>query len=588
MTDPASPSWFLTGTGLRSGRSTARREADVCGQNPRDWFGLTMWVIGPVVGATCGLAMGRHAGFDYLNVRWFLSWLLLRDVGGMPGALQRLAYQPYVNEGAVGLLSLTGAWWFPVVALGLIHGLVIPLAYDVCRAAAPSAGRLFAAGAALLTLASPLTSVHIGRENGHLLAAVALLVALRHVVRRGDDSNGRVVASLMVLVFFVKFSAILTVAVSLVAVVFSLPARRAAQTLISFFGALWVAIAVSSVNIWRAQGSSRYFALGEIVREPKGFVTAGFVILTMSLLLWGVRQSGAHGFTRLSSHWCRYRGLALGATLVLTSIGIRAVTLTGDPRFNPDSWLVVLRRLLSAGDLRGQVTLDKYSVRDLEYAYFDLGKGLAVLVATAAILILVFRTRGSSGRFDPLHLAVIPGAAVWVNMASYGYVRYATEALVLLPIGVFALLSMIDVGRMLRSLAALLAALVLLLPPLGVGGWKGYGHLVGRPGHGPIVSGEEREMLSGLIPQDSAVFFFGNLTSWIAPAVDRVDPTWFVKPLRPRDAEATSAVLFYDLANVADLDKFTTREWVMTDCQALRFENAAVGWCRLDADLTDQ
>lgn len=583
MTDPAPPSLLRCGTWLTNGGSTARSEIDVCGQNARDRLGLSMWVIGPVVGASCALAMGRHAGFDYLNVRWFLSWLLLRDVGGMPGAVQRLAYQPYLNEVAVGLLSLTGAWWLPVLAFGFIHGLIIPLAYDVCRAAAPSVSRVLAAAAALLTLASPLTSVHIGREDGHLLAGVALLVAVRHVVRRGDSSNGRLVAALMVLVLFVKFSAILTVAVSLVAVVFSLPARRAAQTLLSFLGALWVAIAVSSVNIWRAQGQSRLFSLGDIVLESRVFVAVAFVIVTMSLSGWVYRRAGVGGFMRLSSEWFQYRGLALGATLLLSSVAIRAVRVAGDPRFSPDSLMVVIRRLLSAGDLTDQVTLDAYSVRDLEYAYFDLGKGLAVLVAACAILMLVFKARGASSRFGPLHLAVIPGVAVWVNMAAYGYVRYATEALVLLPIGVLALLSSLEVGRILRLLAALLATLVLLLPALGVGGWRGYGHLVGRPGHGPLLSGEEREVLSGLIPQDSAVFFFGNLTSWIAPVVDRVDPTWFVKPLRPRDAEAKSAVLFYDLANVADLDKFTTREWVMTDCQALRFENAAVGWCRLDA-----
>ena len=278
----------------------------------------------------------------------------------------------------------------------------------------------------------------------------------------------------------------------------------------------------------------------------------------------------------------------MGLSLVALSTVVLSLKVPGDARFVPDSLSVTLRRLLHTGDLSEGVTLNRSSVRDLEYAYFDLGKGLAVLVATAAMLILVFKTRGSSGRFGPLHLAVIPGVAVWVNMAVHGYVRYTTEALVLLPVGVFALLSMIDVGRMLRSLAALSATLVLLLPPLGVGGWQGYGHLVGRPGHGPLVSSEEREVLSGLIPQDSVVFFFGNFTKWVAPAVDRVDPNWFVRPLRPRDAEANSAVLFYDLANVADLDKFTTREWVMTDCQALRFENVAVGWCRLDADLTDQ
>jgi len=278
----------------------------------------------------------------------------------------------------------------------------------------------------------------------------------------------------------------------------------------------------------------------------------------------------------------------LGTTLILISVGVRAVSIAGDPRFNPDSLLVVFRRLLSTGDLAEGVTLGSYSVRDLEYAYFDLGKGLAILVAASALLILLFRVRGDSSAFGPLHVAVIPGVAVWANMASYGYVRYATEALVLLPVGVFALLSAIDVRRILRSLAALLAALVLLLPALGLGGWQGYGHRVGRPGHGPLVSDQERDVLSGLIPQDSAVFFFGNLTSWIAPVVDRVDPTWFVKPLRPRDAEASTAVLFYDLANVADLDKFTTREWSMTDCQALRFENVAVGWCRLDANQVDE
>ena len=579
---------LLSRDGVIPSVSADCRDGGVHRRHARDRVGLSLWLIGPLASGLYSLSLGRHAGFDYLNVRWFLSWLLLRDVEGMPGAVERLAYQPYVNEGVVGLLSLTGAWWFPVAALGLVHGLIIPLSYDTCRAVTPSTNRLLVTATALLTLASPLTSVHIGREDGHLLAAVALLVVVRHVVRRGDHSNGLLVAVLIVLVFFIKFSAVLTVAVAFVAVVFSLPARRALQTLTSFVGVVWVAIGVSSVNIWRSQGVSRQFALGEIVLEPRVFVAVGLLMFTVSLVLCGLVRLGVHRFLKLPSFWFRYRGLALGTTLILISVGVRAVSIAGDPRFNPDSLLVVFRRLLSTGDLAEGVTLGSYSVRDLEYAYFDLGKGLAILVAASALLILLFRVRGDSSAFGPLHVAVIPGVAVWANMASYGYVRYATEALVLLPVGVFALLSAIDVRRILRSLAALLAALVLLLPALGLGGWQGYGHRVGRPGHGPLVSDQERDVLSGLIPQDSAVFFFGNLTSWIAPVVDRVDPTWFVKPLRPRDAEASTAVLFYDLANVADLDKFTTREWSMTDCQALRFENVAVGWCRLDANQVDE
>ena len=554
---------------------------------PRDRVGLSMWFVGPIAGGLYSLALGRHGGFDFLNLRWFLGWLLVRDVEGMPGAIQSLAYKPYLNEGVIGLLSLFGTWWIPVIVLGAAHGMVIPLSYEVCRAVAPRVRRSLIVCAALLTLASPLTSVQVGRESGHLLAAVALLALMRHVTTKRDESNSFLVAILLVAAVFFKYSAILTVAVSLVTVFLTLPLRRAAQTSVAFLGALWIAVAASSMILWPAS-SSRLFAFGGLVLQAGEFIALGVAIAALSFVFWGLGQSNSPVLSKLTYLWCQYRGPAVGLSLVAVSSSVRLLRTPGDVRFIPDSLEVTFQRLLSTGDLTNGVTLNAYSVRDLEYAYFDLGKGLAVLVATAAILILVFRTRGSSGRFGPLHLAVIPGVAVWVNMASYGYVRYATEALVLLPIGVLALLSTVSVGRVLRSLAAILAALVLLLPALGVGGWQGYGHLVGRPGYGPLISIDEERLLSGLIPKGGAVFFFGELTTWIAPTVDRVDPTWFVKPLRPREAGANSAVLFYELANVADLDKFTTRDWVMTDCQALRFENAAVGWCRLDADLTDQ
>ena len=567
--------------------STDCPDTDAYRRLPRDWVGLSMWFIGPMVGGLYALSLGRHAGYDFLNLRWFLGWLLLRDVEGMPGAIQSLAYQPYLNEGIVGLLSHSGAWWLPVVVLGAVHGMIIPLSYDVCRAVAPAVCRPIVVGAALSTLASPLTSVQVGRESGHLSAAVALLALLRHVTRKRDESNNQLVAILVVIAVFLKYSAILTVAVVLVTVVLTLPLRRAARTSIAFLGALWAAVAVSSMILWPAS-SSRLFAFGALLWQPFEFVVTGVAIAALGLFLWGFGQSRSQFFRRLSSHWYRYRGLALGMSLVALSASVRALRTPGDVRFIPDSVSVVLRRLLSSGDLTDGVTLNAYSVRDLEYAYFDLGKGLAILVAFSALMLLLHRARGDSSAFGPVHLAVIPGVAVWVNMAAYGYVRYTTEALVLLPIGAFALLSTVNVGRLLRPIAALSVSLVLLLPAVGLGGWRGYGHLVGRPGDGPLISRQEEQLLSGLIPKDATVFFFGNLTTWIAPTIDRVDLTWFVKPLRPSEVEADSAVLFYDPANVADLDKFSTREWAMTDCQALRFENVAVGWCRLDAHQVDE
>jgi len=547
----------------------------------QDRVRVCLYAVAPAIGMFVSVRVGRHAGFDFLNRRWFMGWLILRDIEDMPGALQRLAFAPYVNDVATTSVAVAGIWWLGPAILGALHGLICPLVYDIIRSVAPDFGKGLSALAASLSLSSPLVFVHLGRETGHILAAVLLVAAVHHLAVFNSRANVLWLACLLVLALLIKLSSIFTVGVVLLVVAFSLPWRKGLQLLLHFALIAGIAVALLSIVLWRS-GGERYISLGDLVRRPNYFLFWLTIILVSNLVFYvfGLRKrprshSGAVSYLQSC-------GLLL--VVVACLIVVARFPFLSDPAFRPDSWTVALRRAFSTGQFASDVSLGSGSLRDLEYDYYDVGKRLSLGVLVVAVVSLFGARRADAGQRIGRQIALAPGAALAMSMLAYGYVRYAVEALVMVPLGLAVLLGTFGVRTAAKQLALGLGLCIYLLPAIGLGDWRGYDVQTSRPGIGAIVDTKEREVLSALIPSDAPVFFFGRLVTWVAPVVDRSDPTWFVKPLGPEEVGNSQAILFYELETASELDKFTTRGWILSDCQALRFENAALGWCALSAD----
>lgn len=549
----------------------------------RDPLLLCMWALGPICASIYSLIHGRHDGADYLNVRWFLGWLIVNDPEGVPSRLHSLTVRPFFNEIFMGVLTQVDFWWFPVVIVGALHGTIPPLLYQTCRSLCPQVRSGVAALASLLSLATPLTSVHIGRENGHLLAALCMVIVVRHVVSRPEKVSPSKAAFLLNLALFLKYSSVFSVAVVAVFVLTTLSLGVALKFVRSFVACLWTFTLVHSALRWPSLDST------EIVLQPWSVTRGWFFVLGLAIILTFFHTPKRLMRTLFSWPsaeivWHRSSPFIMPLfALVLLSL-YSFTQIFGDPRFYTDSATTIVRRLASNGMNLGERSFGSDSLYDLEYTYFDLSKivaSLTLLVAIGLILSDVLTRR--QNRHRVLLFSSIPGSVLVLVMAHYGYVRYVAETLLLLPVAVVALGHSLNVGRKTRSIAVVLPLLLLVLPISGLQEWRGYFDDDPHPRSGPLLTEEEITLLSGLVPYESTVIFLSRDVSWVAPVIDRKDLVWSVGSDVPNDRGRSSATVFFDPSRYEELQFVVDRGWLLSDCQVLRFELMSAGWCSITA-----
>lgn len=545
----------------------------------RDPLHLCLWTLGPICASIYGLILGRHDSADYLNVRWFLGWLLVNDIDGVPSRLGSLTGRPFLNEYLMGLLAQVDIWWFPVLVVGALHGTIPPLLYEVCRSLCPRIRSGVAALASVLSLATPLTSVHIGRENGHLLAALCIVIAVRHVVSDPRKVSPSKVAFLLNLALFLKYSSIFSVAVVTVFALTILSLGNALRFARSFVACLWTFTLVHSALRWPSLESK------EIVLQPLRTTAGWFFVLGLVIILnFFVTPKGIirmpYNWRRVETLWRRSSPFLL-PLIILVLLSIYSSTqIFGDVRFYTDSASTIVRRLASNGLSIGETSFGSSSLYDLEYTYFDLSKIVASLVLLCAVgLFLSDVMNRRKDRHQVLLFSFIPGSVLVLVMAHYGYVRYAVETLLLLPVAVVALGCSLNVGGKTRFIAVVFPVLLLVLPIFGLQDWRGYIDDDPQPRSGPLLSDDEIAILSGLVPNESTALFLERAVSWVAPAIDRRDLSWWVGPGTPNDLGRSSVIVFFEPSRYEELQSLVDLGWRLADCQVLRFEHISAGWC---------
>jgi len=553
----------------------------------RDPWLFSLWILGPICTSVYALILGRHDGADYLNVRWFLGWLLVNDIDGAPSDLRSLTVRPFLNELFVGLLSEIGFWWLPVLVVGALHGAIPALLYEVCRSLSSRVSPSVAALASSISLTTPLVSVHIGRENGHLLAALCIVLALRQAVAQLNKRSLILAAFFLNFALFLKYSSVFTVAVVAVFILVTVSPKDAARFARSMVAILWVFTLIHSSLRWPSL-TSKEIALQHIYMGSGSFYFLGLVIVAS---YWVTSRQGVwmpSGFRRIRIPSRRFSPLLL-PTLVFGLLAFSSFAqLSEDERFYTKSVNTMLRRVTSNGLTPAENQYGPESLFDLEYRYFDVSKIVAMLVLLFALVGLIANIRNQRvNRSQVFLFCSIPGFTLLIVMAYYGYVRYAVEGLLLVPVAVVGFVCTLRIGVKARATGLALPLLLLVLPLSGFREWQGYFDIDPDTRMGPLLSDLEVGVLSGLVPSDTAILLLDRNVSWVVPAMDRRDLEWWIDPVTPNDLGETFGTLFFDPSRNEKLEELAEMGWFLRDCQVLRFERISIGWCSImDADIS--
>lgn len=528
-----------------------------------------LWLVPPMVAACLGIAVGPLSGFDLLNLRWMSGWVAVSGADGLNGSVAALLRSPWLHDGAVSLLLAPGLWWLGPAVLGALHGLLVPLSYECIRLCNPTLSRMGTTLLACTGLLTPLALMHIGRETGHLLAGAVLAFAVRDFL--ANPEHGARIGLFVGIVPLVKVSAGLSALILGLAFLLGLRGRERLRFAAGVAGVVWFGALVPSLFL-----RIRIGRWSEIPIWGQLFPVGGVILISLSVLVlaWLAIQLPQGAQSSFRASWLSPLVLVIGTWI--TAIWIRGAGVS-DPRFLPPSQSDLIRQLFMAGNAYAPTRLS-----DWEVLYVDNSRMLLVLLSIFA-LFLFLRPSSTYMHQRMLLVAVAIGASVVLIQSTFGYVRYASQSIALVPIAIGCVIGLSDGRRLWREVFVLSLSATLLLPTIETDLWfrapglKAYGQPT------TLLVAEEPQLLNSLLPADSAVFLFGQTVRSAAPASGRTDIKWFLKPLYPEDIGFGAATLLYDPAVTRDLDKFSTRNWRFEICQTLRFENVSYGWCAMKA-----
>jgi hypothetical protein len=537
-----------------------------------------LWFLPSLFGSALGVAVGPLSGFDLLNRRWFTGWVMLSGSEGVTGAAASILRLPWLHDGFVALLLATDIWWLGPAVLGAVHGLIVPISYRCIRTAVPRLSRTGSTVLASVGVMTPLALMHVGRETGHLLVALVLGLAVERFLRRPDD--GFRIGLLLGFAPIIKVSALVVALVLGLAFLLGLRGMQKIRFIfgsaaVIWFGALFLTLWVR-LGLGLGEESNRW-SFFPIFGQRMSVMSVAFISTTLVLVGWFVLF---HNFNlRLARTFASLRPLSVPTFLTLTffvALFIRHNGL-GDPRFRPLSSFGFLQQMLVSGNARVRAELS-----DWEIVYLDNSR-MVILIFTVGAVLLAVNPRLTELERRMLLTALAIGSSIIAVQASLGYVRYASPSIALAPIAIGCVVGMNRGRRLWNEVLVGSVSLILLLPVAHVSTWFKAPGIQSYSAYSSLLSEDEKYLVNSLLPEGSTAFIFGAGTSSVAPAVGRTDVVWFFRPQRPSEANVAEATLFYDPSATRDLDKFSTRGWLLDPCQTLRLENVSYGWCALTA-----
>ena len=536
----------------------------------RRWF---VWYIPPVFGAFLSVLVGPLSGFDLVNLRWMAGWVMISGADGLYGSVASLLTRSWLHDAAIALLLEQRLWWLGPAILGAVHGLIVPIIYRTIRLSASQLSKTGTAVLAWTSILSPLVLMHIGRETGHLFAALFLGLSVRLFLK--NEKAGLGIGLLLGFAPLLKVSALLPALVFGMAFAIGLKGVQRVRVLIGAIGVLWFGSLLQSL-LFAARSAtwSQIWVWGHL------FSTFRVGIISLGLLIairWCIGRSGTD---RSNMQWLN--SSRISTTFLVSGIAILTWYIresdSADPRFRPPPLGHLIRQLLMSGNSRAPISLS-----DWEVLYLDNSRIVLVAFSAVAGIMMLIHSQWTSVERRMLLASLAIGGSVILVQASMGYVRYASPSIALLPIAVGCVIGVNRGKRLWREVMLFSVSAIVLLPVFDTGTWFRAPGLRSYEGFGTLLDEEEVRLLSNLLPADSMVFLYGSGTTSAAPVTGRTDIQWQLSPKRPDQVGRDFATLIYNPGETVDLDKFSTRGWNFEICQVLRFKNISYGWCAMSA-----
>ena len=549
----------------------------------------SMWVLAgaySVVLSVFALARGADNNFDLVNVKWYSGWTTLRSDFELRGlATSRMTYPPF-NDAWQSLLAGVGIWWLPVLVWTLIHAASFPIAIALARRIAPDVSVTLRIALSALTVATPLALMQLGTSFGHLAAAPGIGLSLLLMLRARDLRGWVLAGAVLSIMPLMKASALATVPALLLGASILAPNLRVAVGYVLGFLGAYLGIAVGWAGYVTLRTNST------IVSTP-GVPVSGTPLILGTLLAVGVAATALMRSSEIERRWdsClsnrNVEVLLLAAfRLLLLLAGIaqgRFLQLREvDARFPVRTWDGFFDRLTHTGAL-----IDGYRPLDLEVEYFDTSVPVAsvVLVALAALFLAQLSrpaTRFSATRAVGAGIFLL--GPVFYSIWTTGYIRYAVQSIVWVPMGALVLIAALRPVRWL-SLFASCALMIALAMPLfpGVASAVPIARFAQPDGDRERLQPEEAQMLSSLLPEGATIYAFGEEISFAGAVLNRSDLTWeFKEPAGDTLGQLKQPLMtVYNPEDAELLEELRLNGLDYFDCVQLRFTASAFGVCRV-------
>lgn len=537
--------------------------------------------IAPLLVTIYSLNRGSDYNYDFVNIKGQLGWSILHGRLGIDSQIGgRYSFPPFNDVWNVLLLG-TGHWWLPVVFWALVHSLIVVITFLIIRELAPKINVIVQQVVAISSLTSPVILMQIGTAIGHLTSSVFIGLSLLFLIRGMKDASNKywiVAGACLGFGILLRFSNTPTILAYLLAA--SIISVNSTQLVSFFLGFCWVFFGISITWAWYATSASG-LTFGGLGVLPMGMVGVWIVIafLVVSPILLSSNNRYVDYFVRFLDSK-RVMQLTRAGLTVFVAYMVRKIYIiaqTADPRFLITDVGMAEHRLVHTGGL-----VDRCCQVDLEISYFDLRVQIAIAVFVIAIGTYLYKRSSESARVVGVVMFVT--LPIFMAISYSGFIRYASQALPFVPIGLVAIFSTKSTKSN-HGRGVLISGVFLLTFPVipGLPFVKSVPRYAQIGDSQNLLSTEELSMANNLLPAKSVVFIGGPMASLLAQQLNRQDLVWtWTQPLvsEIQNSDRDYFVL-YNPAEPFSANRALDVGISITECEVLRFQRLQVSICRL-------
>jgi hypothetical protein len=535
----------------------------------------------PIAVSFYALQRGSDYNYDFVNIKGQLAWSILNGRLSVDSQIGGRYSFPQFNDVWNVLLFGTGHWWLPVVFWALVNSLIVVIAYFIIKELVPTMNTYLQQIVALTSLTSPIIMMQLGTGFGHLATSVFIGISLLFLLRGTKTETYRywlLAGAYLGIAFLLRSSNIPTIPAYLLAV--SIIAVNSKQLVSFVLGFSYVYFGISIPWAWYSSNAAGLPFTG-IAVVPKGVVGVYVVVVILCVSPILLSSTNRHALTILRFLDTRMAVLSVRvgvAALVAYMVRkIYIVAQTGDPRFLITNLEMAKHRLVHTGSL-----VDNCCPVDLEVSYFDLRVQIALAIFVVATGFYFHKRSSESVRvIGVITFVTLP---IFMAIAYSGYIRYGSQALPYVPVGLVAIFGMKSMKSNFARTFLVTGALLLAFPVIpGLPFVKDVPRYAQIGDSQNLLSTEELSMANNLLPAKSVVFIGGTLASLLAQQLNRQDLVWTWSQPLPREIQDSDRDYFvlYNPTEPFTASRAAETGISITECGVLRFQRLPLTICRL-------